>query len=175
MEESLSLLGRIKAQFSCKETDVRGYSPLTLAYVGDCVYDLIIRTVVVERANRSANDLHKKTVQYVKAQTQARMIEVLLPTLTEEEEAVYRRGRNAKSYTVAKNASVGDYRKATGLEALMGYLYLMDRMDRALELTIYESGFPGRCKTGEKKLQFACAVCILLKTEKCPQECVGKL
>lgn len=134
MEESLSLLGRIKEQFSCKETDVRGYSPLTLAYVGDCVYDLIIRTVVVERANRSANDLHKKTVQYVKAQTQARMIEILLPSLTEEEEAVYRRGRNAKSYTVAKNASVGDYRKATGLEALIGYLYLMDRMDRTLEL-----------------------------------------
>lgn len=102
--------------------------------MGDCVYDLIIRTVVVERANRSANDLHKKTVQYVKAQTQARMIEILLPSLTEEEEAVYRRGRNAKSYTVAKNASVGDYRKATGLEALIGYLYLMDRMDRALEL-----------------------------------------
>ena len=106
MEESISLLGQIKETFSCKEQDVRAYSPLALAYIGDAIYDLVIRSVVVGRANRSANDLHKKATHYVKAQAQARMIEVLLEELTEEEEAVYKRGRNAKSYTVAKNASV---------------------------------------------------------------------
>lgn len=145
MEESL--IGKIKQQFQCKEQDVRAYSPLTLAYMGDAVYDLVIRTVVVERANRSANDLHKKTTRYVKAEAQAKMIEALLGKdlvqqrdgektgfLTEEEEAVYKRGRNAKSYTVAKNASMADYRKATGFEALMGYLYLTDQTDRLLYL-----------------------------------------
>lgn len=134
MEESLSLLGLIKERFDCRETDIRAYSPLTLAYIGDVVYDLVIRTVVVERSNRATNELHKKTVLYVKAQTQARMIEALLEQLSQEEEAVYRRGRNAKSYTTAKNASVADYRKATGLEALIGYLYLTEQMERILEL-----------------------------------------
>ena len=71
---------------------------------------------------------------FVKAETQSEMIELLLPELTEEELAVYKRGRNAKAYTSAKNASIGDYRKATGLEALMGYLYLTDRPERIMEL-----------------------------------------
>lgn len=134
MEESISLLKQIKDCFGCEEVDIRTYSPLTLAYIGDGIYDLVIRTVVVERANRAAGELHKKTIQYVKAQTQARMAEALLESLTGEEEAVYKRGRNTKSSTTAKNASVTDYRKATGLEALLGYLYLTDRMDRVLLL-----------------------------------------
>ena len=134
MEESLTLLGQIKQTFDCKEQDVRAYSPLTLAYIGDAIYDLVIRSVVVERANRSANDLHKKTTRYVKAEAQAKMILALLEELTEEEEAVYKRGRNAKSYTTAKNASMSDYRKATGFEALMGFLYLTNQMDRLLYL-----------------------------------------
>ncbi len=137
MEESLSILAKIKQTFQCEEIDVRTYSPLTLAYIGDAVYDLIIRTVVVERANRAANDLHKKTVKYVKAETQALLIEALLPRLTEEEEAVYRRGRNAKSANTAKNASAAEYRKATGFEAVIGFLYLLDRLDRILELVKY--------------------------------------
>lgn len=134
MGESLSLLSRIKEEFSCEPVDMRTYSPLTLAFIGDCVFDLIIRTVVVERGNRAANGLHKTKSAIVKAQTQAEMIELLLPELTAEENSVYRRGRNAKSYTTAKNASVGDYRKATGFEALIGYLYLQDDMDRVLYL-----------------------------------------
>ncbi|MGN1148195.1 MAG: Mini-ribonuclease 3 [Lachnospiraceae bacterium] len=134
MEESMSLLSQIKEAFAVKEVDVRAYSPLTLAYIGDAVYDIIIRTVVVERANRATNELHKKTSSFVKAQTQAAMIEALSDVLTEEEEAVYKRGRNAKSYTTAKNASIADYRKATGFEALIGYLYLKDDMGRILEL-----------------------------------------
>lgn len=134
MEEGLSFLSMIKKTFAVKEVDVRAYSPLTLAYIGDAVYDVIIRTVVVERSNRPANELHKRTSSFVKAQTQAEMIDALMPFLSEEEEAVYKRGRNAKSYTSAKNASIGDYRKATGFEALVGYLYLQDRTERVLEL-----------------------------------------
>ena len=135
MEESITLLTKIKEAFACEGQDVRAYSPLTLAYIGDGIYELVIRSVVVERANRSANDLHKKTTRYVKAPAQSAMIEALLPELTEEEEAVYRRGRNAKSYTTAKNASVADYRRATGFEALMGYLYLTGQIDRLLQAT----------------------------------------
>lgn len=136
MEEGVrqSMLEQIKQTFECKEVDVRAYSPLTLAYIGDAVYDLIIRTVVVERANRAANELHKRTTKYVKAEAQADMIEALMEHLTEEELAVYKRGRNAKSYTMAKNATMADYRKATGMEALVGYLYLQNKMDRVLEL-----------------------------------------
>lgn len=114
--------------------DIQTYSPLTLAYIGDDVYDLIVRTVVVERGNRAANGLHKTTSKLVKAETQAKMIEALMDCLSDREKSVYRRGRNAKSYTSAKNASIGDYRKATGLEALIGYLYLSDETDRILEL-----------------------------------------
>lgn len=131
---SVEMLEQIKSVFACKEQDVRAYSPLTLAYMGDAIYELVIRSVVVERANRSANDLHKKTVRYVKAETQAAMIQALLSELTPDEEAVYKRGRNAKSYTAAKNASLGDYRKATGFEALMGFLYLTNQTDRLLYL-----------------------------------------
>lgn len=129
-----SLLEQIRSSFSCKEVDIRTYSPLTMAYIGDAIYDLIIRTVVVERGNRSANDLHRKTIQYVKAGAQAEMIEALAEVLTEEETNIYRWGRNAKFYTKAKNATIQEYRKATGMEALMGYLYLNGRTERLLEL-----------------------------------------
>lgn len=134
MEESMTMLNAIKQEFECKEVDIRAYSPLTLAYIGDAVYDLVIRTIVVERANRPANKLHKTVIRYVNAGTQAQMIMALEEELTEEEKAVYHRGRNAKSYTSAKNASIADYRKATGLEALFGYLYLQGKMDRLLRL-----------------------------------------
>lgn len=134
MEESITILDAVKKEFDCKETDIRTYSPLTLAYIGDAIYDLVIRTVVVERANQSANNLHKKTVRYVNARVQAKMIEAVESELTEEEAAVYHRGRNAKSYTSAKNASIIEYRKATGLEALCGYLYLTGQQERLLGL-----------------------------------------
>ena len=124
MEESLSLSSRIRELFGLKEVDMKAYSPLTLAYIGDAAYELVIRTMVVEKGNRQASQLHRLTTSYVKAQAQAAMIEALEPELTEEELAIYKRGRNAKSYTSAKNASILDYRKATGLEALIGYLYL---------------------------------------------------
>ena len=134
MEESLSLSSRIRELFGLKEVDMKAYSPLTLAYIGDAVYELVIRTMVVEKGNRQASQLHRLTTSYVKAQAQAAMIEALEPELTEEELAIYKRGRNAKSYTSAKNASILDYRKATGLETLIGYLYLSGREERVLFL-----------------------------------------
>lgn len=134
MEESISLLDAVKREFDCGSADIRTYSPLTLAFVGDCIYDLIVRTVVVERANAAPNALHKKKSEVVKAAAQAACAEALLAELTDEELAIYKRGRNAHSYTTAKNASIGDYRKATGLEALYGFLYLTDRMDRLFYL-----------------------------------------
>ena len=124
----------ILAAFPGKQQDVRTYSPLTLAYIGDAVYDLIIRTVVVERANRPANDLHRTAVKYVSANAQSKIVQALMGHLTEEEQSVYRRGKNSKPHTTAKNASVTDYLKATGFEAVVGYLYLTNRMERALEL-----------------------------------------
>ena len=134
MEESVTILEAVRETFSCGGVDIRSYSPLTLAYIGDSIYDLVIRTVVVERGNRSANNLHKKTVSYVNARVQARMIDALEDEMTEEEAAVYHRGRNAKSYTGAKNASIIEYRKATGLVALCGYLYLQGQQERMLYL-----------------------------------------
>ena len=134
MEESVTILEAIKRDFDCKEIDIRTYSPLALAYIGDAIYDLVIRTIVVERGNTSANKLHRKTVNYVNARIQAKMIEALMDELTEEEQGIYKRGRNAKSYTTAKNASVIEYRKATGFEALCGYLYLTGKQERMLAL-----------------------------------------
>ncbi len=134
MEKDLMLAEEIRTLFECKTVDIRTYSPLTLAYIGDAVYDLIIRTVIVEMGNRPANALHRMVIRYVNAGTQASMIEELQSELTEEETAVYHRGRNAKSYTAAKNASIIEYRKATGMEALCGYLYLQGRQERMLYL-----------------------------------------
>lgn len=125
----------IKEQFGIKDVDIKTYSPLTLAYIGDGIFDIVIRSVVVGKGNTKASQLHKHTSSIVKAHTQAVMIEALEPHLTKEEADIYRRGRNAKSPTMAKNATMADYRKATGLEALMGYLYLSDDFERVVELT----------------------------------------
>jgi ribonuclease-3 family protein len=124
----------IREQFAVPDVDIRTYSPLVLAYIGDGVFDLVIRSVVVGRGNTRANQLHRRTSGIVKAHTQAQIITALEPHLTDEERDIYRRGRNAKSPTMAKNATMSDYRKATGLEALVGYLYLTDRFERLVEL-----------------------------------------
>lgn len=134
MEKSVSFLSLIKQSFDLGEVDIRTYSPLTLAYIGDAVYDLIFRTVVVEHGNTAPNKLHHRTVHYVKASAQAQMADTLQEYLTRDELAVYKRGKNAKPYTMAKNATYTEYKKATGLEALVGYLYLTDQVERILEL-----------------------------------------
>ena len=132
--EMNSIEAYIREQFDVADVDIRTYSPLTLAYIGDGVFDLVIRSVVVGRGNTRPNQLHRRTSRIVKAHTQALIYEYLLPSLTEEEAGICRRGRNANSPTMAKNATVADYRKATGLEALVGYLYLTDRFERLVSL-----------------------------------------
>ena len=131
MEESVEYL---KQLFDLPEVKVKQYSPLTLAYIGDAAYELVVRTVLVSRANTQVNKLHHAASNLVKAETQSRMIDVLEPHFTLEEEHIYKRGRNAKSYTSAKNASITDYRRATGFEAVMGYLYLKGEFTRMLDL-----------------------------------------
>lgn len=110
------------------------YSPLVLAYIGDAVYELVIRSCIVSEANMQVNKMHKKTTQFVKAEAQAKMIMAMESVLTPQEHAIYKRGRNAKAATMAKNASMKDYRMATGFEALIGYLYLNREFSRMMEL-----------------------------------------
>lgn len=109
-------------------------SPLTLAYVGDAVFELFVRLTVLTDGNAPVNRLHKKAKNIVNAKAQAAIYFKIAPLLTEEEESVFRRGRNAKSHTTPKNMDLMDYRHATGLEALFGYLYLKGEKERALEL-----------------------------------------
>lgn len=134
MGESIDFLNYLDAKMKLDEVDLREYSPLVLAYIGDDIYDLVIRTILVKGQNCQVQKLHKRASALVKAQKQAEMIEKLMPQLTEEEVRIYKRGRNAKSYSKAKNASTLDYRKATGFEALMGYLYLKKDMKRIIDL-----------------------------------------
>lgn len=137
MEKSIiSFEESLNQAFRLSEKDWKMYSPLTLAYRGDAVYELVIRTVFVKRANCQPQKLHQKVTSCVSAKAQARMIEALLPNLTQEEAGVYRRGRNSKPYTKAKNASMEQYLKATGFEALIGYLYLEGAFERMNELIV---------------------------------------
>lgn len=116
------------------EEDASQYSPLVLAYIGDAVYETVIRTLALSTGNRQVQKMHRYSADLVRASTQASLGRCLLPLMSEEESDIYRRGRNAHSHTVAKNASIADYRHATGLEALIGYLYLKKERRRALEL-----------------------------------------
>lgn len=125
---------KLKELFELENRDLRSYSPLTLAYIGDSVYELVIRTILVKKGNRPVNQLHRKASSLVRAAAQSAMMEKLEPVLTREEESVYRRGRNAHSPTMAKHATMTDYRRATGFEALMGYLYLKEDFPRIAEL-----------------------------------------
>jgi len=110
------------------------FSPLVLAYMGDAVYEVIIRDMVVREGNRQVNKMNRDTVRYVNAGTQAKMMRLLEPELTEEEHAVYKRGRNAKSCTMAKHATMIDYRTATAFEAVIGFLWLDGNKERIREL-----------------------------------------
>ena len=116
--------------FSDKKLDPHTYNPLALAYIGDTVYDLFIRTKVLEQGNRHVTQMHKTAVSFVNAHSQCVSIRAIVDILTEEELRILKWGRNAKSNTVPKNADVADYRMATGFETLLGFLYLSDRTDR---------------------------------------------
>ena len=134
VEDNKDFIGIIKQVLDVKQVDVMSYSPLTLAYMGDDAYDLVIRTYLLGKGNMPVNKLNRMADGLVRAKAQSDMMDVIEPMLDEEEHAVYKRGRNAKSYTKAKNATVADYRRATGFEALMGYLYLQGRYVRMVEL-----------------------------------------
>lgn len=110
------------------------YSPLALAYIGDGVYEIFVRTYVVNRGNMPVNKMHKASRELVRASSQAKIYFLIEEMLTEEEEAVLRRGRNAKSVSIPKNGNVNEYRHATGLEALIGYLYIEGKVERIKEL-----------------------------------------
>ena len=107
---------------------------LNLAYIGDAVFELMVRTHIINKNRSAANQLHKLSKSYVCASAQAEMYKALTDVLTEAEMAVMKRGRNAKSQSKAKNASVVDYRYATGMEALFGYLYLKNETTRLIEI-----------------------------------------
>lgn len=138
MEESIKsqepFLAYMKESLKLQAVDPCSYSPLALAYIGDAVYELLIRTKVINRGSMQVNKMHKKSASLVKAQAQASLIKVLEEELTVGELAVFKRGRNAKSATVAKNATVIDYRMATGFETLIGYLYITEQFGRIVEL-----------------------------------------
>lgn len=116
------------------EIDAKESSPLVLAYIGDCVFDLIIKTMAAGRGNRPVHKLHEETSRYVQASAQSFMMRSMQEHLTEEEHAIYRRGRNSRTVSPAKNQSITDYRRATGFEALIGYLYLRREYERLTEL-----------------------------------------
>jgi ribonuclease-3 family protein len=119
--------------------EVNQMSPLTWAYVGDCVYELYIRTKLVDTTKLKPHELHIKSVKYVKAQAQAETLKKLETILTEEEKEIVRRGRNTQTHHIAKNASMQDYMYATAFEALIGYLYLTKQDDRLFEMMKMES------------------------------------
>ena len=113
------------------KNEAKQLNPLQLAIIGDAVYEVFIRTYILSsNVDLSANKIHRRAIEYVKAQAQAEIIHVVEEALSEEEEYIYKRGRNAKSQTVPKNADVRDYRMATGFEALVGYLYLIGDKER---------------------------------------------
>lgn len=114
-------------------------SPLSLAYIGDAVYELYIRTYIMRHTNMPVSKLHKAATRFVSARAQAIIFHKIADKLTEEEYDVFKRGRNAHSYTSAKNADIIDYRTATGLEALLGYLYVSksnERLEQVITMCI---------------------------------------
>ncbi len=117
-----------------KPVKTSSLSPLTLAFIGDTVFDLLVRSELVCEANRPVNALHKSASKKVCAAAQAEGIRKILPLLSEEEEAVFKRGRNSHTGGIPKNASSADYHYATGLEILFGWLYLNGQNERIMEL-----------------------------------------
>ena len=137
MNQSDNLLQEIHNHFPTEKKDIRSYSPLKLAYLGDAVFEIIIRTLITEYTEGPVKNLHKRTSALVNAGAQAKLAAAMQEHLTEDEKSAFRHGRNAKASSVAKHADIHDYRNATGLEALFGYLYLTGRSERATELLKY--------------------------------------
>ncbi len=135
MKQKHTLPNMIYDTFQMNPSVIGHYSPLTLAYIGDSIYDMIIRTLLVGRANAPVKKLHRKASGIVNAEAQANLLLMIKKDLTEEELRIFKRGKNAKPASAAKNAKLHDYKTATGFETLVGFLYLTGHMDRVLELT----------------------------------------
>ena len=133
-KSSTDLFEVLKRQFNMKDMNPASYSPLVLAYLGDAVYEVIIRTIIVGKGNKQVHKMHYESKQYVKASAQAKLFYAIESDLTEDELKAFKRGRNAKSATVPKNANIVDYRTATGFEALVGYLTMKKSYERIIEL-----------------------------------------
>lgn len=137
-----------------KKIDAKQLNSLALAYIGDAVYEKYVRHELLQKGNVKPHLLHKAATQYVSAKAQSKIIHALLSdeTLSDEEQAVVRRGRNAKSGTVPKNTDVQTYRYSTAFEALLGYLYLTDRIERLEEIILlafkWTEERKGECKNG---------------------------
>lgn len=125
----LELMNRQK-----NKEDVKMLSPLVWAYVGDSVYELYIRTHLINFSNAKPHKLHLETIQYVKAEKQAKILEKIWDKLAEEEQEVFKRGRNTENHHLPKNGNIADYSHATGFEAVIGYLYLMKQDERLQEI-----------------------------------------
>lgn len=134
MAQSIDIYEQIQKMLSLPAVDIRTYSPLSLAYIGDAIYDLVIRSYTVGKGNTSNNKLHKETTKFVSAKAQSAIIQKLMPSLSEDEISIYKRGKNSKPSSGAKNATQKEYLMATGFEALVGYLYLSHQTERMLEL-----------------------------------------
>ena len=130
----MSIPALLSEMYGIPPQDIKSYSPLTLAYIGDAVYELLVRSVLVQSGNMSVNKLNKAASRIECAPRQSAIIRAVKGELTETELKIYKRGRNAKSASRAKNATVAEYRRATGLEAVIGYLYLTSDLQRAAEL-----------------------------------------
>ena len=124
----------ITENWNVTKKDIRTYNPVTLAFIGDTIYDLFVRTLIVGEGNASVNVMNRRAASIVKAEAQAKVHDLILPMLSEQEADILRRGRNAHKKTSAKNASITDYHKATGVEALIGYLYMSGDTERIYEI-----------------------------------------
>ncbi len=129
MEENLNFL-EVK---NYTEAEVRELSPLALAYIGDACFEILVRSEILD-VRKNPNKLHRESIRFVRAKSQRELFEKIEENLTEEEIKIFKRGRNAKSHTVPKNADPIDYRIATGVEALFGFLYLLKRYNRIREI-----------------------------------------
>jgi len=128
------LFSKVLEEFNTEKKDPSQVNPLVLAYIGDAVYELYIRTLLVSKSNAHVHRLHMDSIKFVKAKAQSDIIHKIMDKLTEDEQNIVRRGRNAKSGTIPKNADVTEYKYATGFESLIGYLYLMDDHSRLLDI-----------------------------------------
>lgn len=126
--------GKFLEQFNFSENDINNMAPLVLAYIGDAVYEVFIRTLLISEGNTPVNVLHKRSINYVKAKAQSDIVHRIMEHLKQDELDVVRRGRNAKSGTIPKNADVTEYKYATGFESLIGYLYLKKDNTRLMEV-----------------------------------------